>query len=76
MRSAVPQPVHPAPLRADAARRPSVWRRLFNAVWYAHQQKAMRDIHRIVAARDGAIDDRLEREIETRILRTGWDPGR
>ncbi len=69
----------PTPAMSPSSRalaRTSLWRRLFNAVWYAQQRQALRHIDRIVAARYGTINDALEREIEKRIFRTGWDPGR
>ncbi len=76
MSCAYRQPLRLASPGADAADRQGLWRRLFNAVWYAQQRETLRDIDRLVAARDGAINDSLDREIERRILRTGWGPGR
>ena len=57
--------------RSPAAVRPGIWRRMFDAVWYARERQAQRDIDRVVAARDGQINDRLEREIEK--LMFGFD---
>ena len=55
-----------------AAVRPSIWRRMYDAVWYARERQAQRDIDRVVAARAGLITDQLEREIEQRMF--GIDP--
>ena len=54
--------------RSPAAVRPGLWRRMFDAVWYAQQRRAMRDIDRVVAGRAGMINDSLEREIEQRMF--------
>lgn len=62
--------------RAPAAVRPNIWHRLYDAVWYAQQRRAERDIDRVVAARDGLINDRLEREIEQRMFGEGWNLSR
>ena len=59
---------------SPAAVRPSIWRRMYDAVWYARERQAQRDIDRVVAARAGLITDRLEREIEQRMF--GFDPRR
>lgn len=66
----------PAPPTAPAAARPGFWRRLFDAVWYAQQHEAERDIARIVVSRHGLITDALEHEIGRRTFRAGWDSGR
>ena len=60
--------------RSPAAVRPGIWRRMFDAVWYAQQRRAMRDIDRLVAGRAGMINDSLEREIERRMFTTHFSP--
>lgn len=62
--------------KAQAAARPGFWRRMFDAVWYAQQRQAERDIARLVVSRHGLITDALEHEIGRRTFRTGWDSGR
>ena len=52
---------------ADAGRRKSIWRRVFDGIVASRQRRAERDIAAYLASHGGVFTDDVEREIMRRI---------
>ncbi len=52
--------------------RPSLLRRLFDAMMLSRQHQTDRDLDRLVSWHDGNFTDSLEREIAERSYNDGW----
>jgi len=58
---------------SEAAARPSVLTRLFNAVFENREREAARDIEVYLARTGYRFTDSIEREINERHFKGGWD---
>jgi hypothetical protein len=60
---------HKVPANSEAiAKKPSILRRIFDAIMESRQREADRQIARFLAGRGGTLTDDLEREITRRLL--------
>ncbi len=57
---------------AAPAGRPGVFRRLFDAIVESQQRQAQREVNRVVAWRNGILNDELERQIGERMVQGNW----
>ena len=66
-------PAQSAPAELDAAEKPSMLRRVFDAFLGSRQRDVDRQIERFLAARSGGhLTDNLEREISQHLMTSGW----
>ena len=60
------QPAEKSPSARPAARRPNLWRRLWDAMVTPCDQPIQRELDSLLSHRDGTFTDALEREIAER----------
>jgi hypothetical protein len=65
-------PYYDAPLAHAAAARPSLWRRVVEALFVSRDKQMELEAERYIARSGGRITDEIEREITDRLVTGKW----
>ena len=65
-------PYYDVPLAHAPVARPSLWRRLVEAVFESRDRQMEREAERYIARTGGRITDEIEREITDRLVTGKW----